>query len=370
MIVGIDASRANRKDKTGVEWYAWHLIQELKKITPEEHKVILYSDSPLTGELAQLPGHWRAKILYWPLKRLWTQLRLSGEMLIHRPDVLWIPAHVFPVIHPQKTVMTVHDLAAFRFPQAYPPFERWYSLWSARYAGKKLWRLIVPSKFTKNEIASAFGLHTLDKIVVVHHGYDTRYRKLDDKPALEAVLKKYHLKRPFVMSVGRLEKKKNTVNIIRAFTQLRPKIELQLALIGLPGYGYEEVKEIIAQSAYKQDIRLLGWLPVKDIALIINAAEIFVFPSIYEGFGIPVLEAMACGTPVVAGSGSSMEEVSGDCAVYVDPHDYEALAREISRLINDKVKKNCLAEKGLAQVKNFSWKKAAQDTLRVLLDEK
>ena len=360
-----------------MEWYAWHLIEQLKTQsanlkTEEPIQFILYSDTALTGELADLPKNWSVKILAWPPKRLWTQFRLSWEMLFHPPDVLWVPAHVFPLIHPKKTVLTVHDVAARRFPYAYSWWERWYSLWSARFALKHLWKIITPSEFTKSELTSDFRLQTSDKIVVVHHGYDSRCRKFEDESALEAVLKKYNIKRPFIMSVGRLEAKKNTVNIIRAFNQLRGSYKLsaisyQLALIGNPGWGYEQVAEAIVQSAYKHDIRLLGWIPPEDIALILNAAEVFVFPSFYEGFGLPVLEAMACGTPVVAGAGSSLEEVGGDCAVYVDPLNTDEIAKVIERLFTDTACRNSLVAQGLARVKNFSWERAARETLAVLL---
>ena len=143
MIIGIDASRANEEQKTGVGWYAWHVIQELKHLTtlPLNHtttrqplRVVLYTNKPLMGDLAVLPEGWSEKVLQWFPGRLWTQIRLSFEMLVNPPDVLFIPAHVFPIIHPKKTVMTVHDIAAIKFPESYNWFERWYSVWSAKFA--------------------------------------------------------------------------------------------------------------------------------------------------------------------------------------------------------------------------------------------
>jgi len=152
MKIGIDASRANDEKKTGVGWYAYHVIQQMKKQTPRDVEVILYTNKPLRGDLADLPENWKENILRWPPKRLWTQIRLSLEMLVHRVDVLFVPAHVVPIIRPKKTVMTVHDIAALKFPDSYNWFERWYSVWSARVALKKLWRVITPSEFTKREL--------------------------------------------------------------------------------------------------------------------------------------------------------------------------------------------------------------------------
>ncbi|MEK7065054.1 MAG: hypothetical protein AAB963_01275, partial [Patescibacteria group bacterium] len=154
MLIGIDASRANEIQKTGVGWYAYFLIQEMKHLSTLalEHfstqggvgakalQFVLYTREPLRGELAKLPENWTVKVLGWAPKRLWTQVRLSWEMLWRAPDVLFVPAHVFPIIHPKKTVMTIHDVAAIKFPKSYGWFERWYSVWSARVALKKLWK--------------------------------------------------------------------------------------------------------------------------------------------------------------------------------------------------------------------------------------
>ena len=179
MVIGIDASRANNKNKTGVEWYTWHLIKNLKKISGTQAgrniQFVLYSREKLTGEIAKLPENWTAKVLSWPPKRLWTQIRLSLEMLISPPDVLFVPSHVFPIIHPKKTVMTIHDVAALRFPESYNKFQRWYTIWSAKTGLKKLWKIIVPSNFTKNELLSMKLEQYADKVSVLYHGYDIKH---------------------------------------------------------------------------------------------------------------------------------------------------------------------------------------------------
>lgn len=378
MLIGIDASRANHAQKTGVEWYAWHIIEQLKtqnaKLkTGESVQFVLYSDTPLTGSLGKLPENWESRVLHWPPKRLWTQVRLSWEMFRNPPDILFIPAHVVPLIHPKKTVMMVHDIAALQFPHTYNWFERWYTLWSAKYALKNLWKIITPSEFTKSELTKlSADSDKLSAIHVVHHGYDTRYKKIDDQNKIQDVLKKYNITRPFFLSVGRLETKKNTMNIVRAFTQYKINnkqltINNQLILIGQPGHGYDEVKEAIVESAYKQDIRLLGWVSPEDVVPIMNAANVFVFPSLYEGFGLPILESFACGTPVIAGSGSSLEEVGGDAALYVDPKSTHDITMAMQKIVSDESTRQALIKKGLERVNNFSWEKSARETLDVLV---
>lgn len=371
MIIGIDASRANVAKKTGVGWYAWHVIQELKKIMPEEIWVVLYTDKPLQGELAELPESWEERVLGWKPGRLWTQFRLSWEMLVHRPDVLWIPAHVFPIIHPKKTVMTLHDIAAVKFPESYNWFEKWYTLWSGRVALKKLWKVITISNFSKNEFKKEFG--NVEKVKAIHLGYDKQYRIIEDKIKNESVLKKYNITKPYLMTIGRLEKKKNTVNIIKAFDKLREEErgkgeELQLLLIGKSGFGYEEVKQAIENSSYKNDIITPGWVENEDLPYLMSAAEVFVFPSLYEGFGIPILEAQACGTPVVCSRGSSLEEIGGDACVYVDPSKVDDIATGIEKVLQDKELRVQNIQRGLERVKEFSWGKCAKETLSLLLD--
>ncbi|MFZ2190366.1 MAG: glycosyltransferase family 1 protein [Candidatus Magasanikiibacteriota bacterium] len=406
MIIGIDASRANEEKKTGVGWYAYHVIQEMKKITPENIRVVLYTNKPLQGELSKLPNGWTEKVLHWsPFGfahgkpwRLWTQVRLSWEMLISPPDVLFIPAHVFPIIHPKKTVMTVHDIAAIKFSNSYNWFEKWYSVWSAKLALKKLWKVIVPSEFTKKELESLKVESRKGKVQVVYHGYNEDYKKLaeNDTEILQK-LKKYEIKKPYLLNIGRLETKKNTQRIIEAFDKLKKNYQLptfdassgraftnyQLVLIGSNGYGYEKIKEAVDTSSYKNDIITPGWVENEDLPYLMNGAEVFVFPSLYEGFGIPVLEAMASGVPVVAsglnGSTSfghaqdksyntASQEVGGDACLYVDPDNIDEIENGILKLIQDREYRMKNIERGLERVKEFSWEKCAKETLDILLN--
>lgn len=369
MIIGIDASRANEEKKTGVGWYAYHVIQEMKKITPDNVRVVLYTNKSLQGELAELPENWEEKVLGWKPGRFWTQVRLSWEMLWYAPDVLFIPAHVFPIIHPKKTVMTLHDIAAIRFPDAYNWFEKWYTLWSAKTALKKLWKVITISEFTKSELSSEFRVQSSEKIKVIHLGFDKIYKKIEDKNKIEEVLEKYNIKQPYLYSVGRLETKKNTINTIKAFEKLKTvNNDLSLVLVGGKGHGYEEVESVINNSKFKNDIITLGWVENSVLPILVNGAEVFVSPSLYEGFGIPVLEAQACSTPVVTAKGSSLEEVGGDGCVYVDPQNVEEIMDSISKLMTDNELRNEKIAKGLKNIKRFSWEKCAKATLEVLIE--
>lgn len=374
MIIGIDASRANQSEKTGVGWYVYFVIQELKNILPPEVKVILYSEVPLRGELAQLPPHWTSKVLRWPPKHFWTQIRMSYEMLVVPPDVLFVPAHVFPLIHPKKTVMTVHDIAAVKFPETYSWFQKWYSLWSAKFAAKKLWRVIVPSEFVKKDILSSFQLKNSDSLSVIYHGYDEKFLEKISEDQKNFFIKKYNLEGPFLLSIGRLEAKKNTARIIKAFEKIKQSQNLngdvqslKLVLVGAPGFGYEEVKDTLNQSVYKDDIFELGWVDKNALPALMQSAQVFVFPSLSEGFGIPVLEAFASGTPVVVSKGSCLEEIGGSGVVVVDALDVNSITQGILHFLKNEYFKNEKIQAGKERVKDFSWKKCAEQVANILL---
>lgn len=375
MIIGIDISRATREQKTGVEWYVFFLITEIKKMLEageisQDISFRVYSDAPVSGSFGEsLPG-WDVRVLRWFPKRFWTQIRLSIEMLFHPPDVLFIPAHVPPLIQPKKTIMTIHDIAAIRYKESYSPFEKWYSLFSAKQAMTSLANIIVPSQFTKTELESIFGKQREQDIFVIPHGYDHSFCVLDTHDAIQ-VARSYGITQPFLLSIGRLEHKKNTVRIIDAFHILKASEEttlqqLQLVLIGKPGYGYEYVAEAIQKSPYRDDIIIPGWVEQRDLPFIMNAASVFVFPSVYEGFGLPILEALACATPVVTTVGHSAQEVGGTAAIYVERERTDDIAKAIRRLLLDTTLYKTQQTAGLLQVAQFSWEKAARETLRVL----
>ncbi|MBI2990148.1 MAG: glycosyltransferase family 4 protein [Candidatus Magasanikbacteria bacterium] len=374
MILGIDASRANTKQRTGVEQYAFNIIQGLKKVLPSDVEVILYSQTALEGELAELPSHWRSKVLSWPPRRLWTQIRLGVEMLFHKPDILFIPAHVPPLLHPRKTVMMIHDVAAFRFPETYNIFERWYSLWSARYALKRLWRIIVPSEFTGKELC-ALTKPSLRKavIAVIHHGFDMRYNIDERNPSTVDVFSKYGLRKPYILSIGRLEEKKNTLRVIQAFNAIKKTVEKklsesQLVLVGKPGHGYESVKRAIDSSPYKADIIELGWVSEQELPYILKEAVVFLFPSLHEGFGLPVLEAFASGTPAIVSKDSASAEIASSAALSVDPLNVEDISDALILLLKDFERREQYKKRGFQRLQDFSWGKAARKTADLLLD--
>ncbi|MBU0648687.1 glycosyltransferase family 4 protein [Patescibacteria group bacterium] len=373
-LIAIEAARPNRAQKTGTEWYGFHVIQEMKKIADPKDQFILYTNKPLHSGLEKMPAdNWREKRLKWPLSRFWTQGRLSLEMLFKAPDVLYIPAHAMPVIHPKKTVVTLHDVGFERYPELYPKPDLWYHRWSVGYTISQAVKIITVSNFSKDELIKFYQIPP-EKIEVTHLGYDAEnYKVIDDKVRIDSVLKKYNIKKPYIFYIGRLEPKKNSLLLIEAFGRYKQKHkddQVSLVLVGRPGFNYIKIRKQVAQCIEKYNLEKwivrTGWIPEAEVPYIYNGAACFVFPSAYEGFGIPLLEAMACGTPVLSSRAASLPEVGQDAVMYFETHEVESLVQGLKKILHDPALQTALREKGFQRVKNFSWRKTAQQTLDIL----
>lgn len=362
MLIGIEATHANKGHRTGVEEVCWQVIQTLKKIIPRSGVgVVLYSNKPLVGELGDLPVNWSVKILSWPFKKGWSQIRLSWQFLFNPPDVFLAPGQLVPVICPKNTISVVHDSAFKAFPQAYWWASRWYLHGMNKLICQKSKLIITPSEFSKRELSKYYNFNQ-GKIIVVPWGYDrAKFKQLTPD---RQILTKYKLTKPFIMSVGRLEEKKNTRRIVQAFNLVRPNHDLQLLLAGAPGVGYGAVQQEIINSPYQNDILVPGWID-NDLPQLLNQAEIFIFPSLYEGFGLPVLEAMACGCPVVCSSGALLE-IGGDGVDYIDYKDVKDIATNLKRLLDDKNYRQKKIDDGLNRVKQFTWQKTGEKIWSIL----
>lgn len=368
MIIGIDASRANRTIKTGVEWYAYYLVEELKKIPLKAgDRFVLYSPDRLNDELGILPPQWQTKILSWPPRYLWTQIRLSWEMIFSPPDVLFVPAHALPVFCRAKTIITLHDLGFERFPKVYSFWQRIYLRFVYRWAASFASKIIVPSEFTKKEIIDLYKINP-QKIEVVYLGYNHNlFKPADDKERVDQVLNQYKIKRPYVLYVGRLEEKKNVGNLINAFQKIVSIIghtlNINLVLLGKSGYGSQKFLLAIENNKF---IKRLDYISSSDLPYFYAGAECFVFPSFYEGFGLPILEAMACGCPVVGSRSASLPEIGGSAIQYFNSQNVEEIVKTILKVIRDKELRETMVLQGLERAQSFSWQKCAQQTINIL----
>ena len=368
MVIGIDASRANREKKTGTEWYSYHLIQELKKIDHENH-YFLYSPNKLKGDLRKIPFNWQEKVLRWPLKYLWTQIRLSLEMIRNQPEILFIPAHALPLIHPKKSIITIHDLGFRKLPEIYSWWQRKYYHFVHWFAVKYADKIIVPSEFTKKELINLYQAKA-EKIFVIPLGYDSKnFQQIQDDDKIKIILEKYRIRKPYLLFVGRLEKKKNLINLVEAFEILKKDqrfVDYQLVLVGKSSYEYNKIKSRITNCQFKSQIIEVGYCSIGDLSYIYSGAEIFIFPSLYEGFGLPLLEAMACGCPIIASAIPTNLEISRNSVLFFDPFEPISIVEAIKKIATDSYLREELIRRGLIRVKDFSWQKTAEKTLVLL----
>lgn len=358
MVIGIDASRANQQHRTGTEWYSFHVIQELKKLIPAEHQVMLYSKQPLLPDLADLPPNWTSRVLAWPPKLLWTQFRLSLEMIISRPDLLYVPAHTIPFIHPKKVLTVIHDAGFDRQKELYGTAERAYHRFSVRLALKDASEIITVSEFSKREMLELYEVAS-ERIKVIPNGFND----LSTIPETD-VLQRNQIQSPYFFYMGRLEHKKNTPRLVQAFAELKQRSTepVQLVLAGSAGFGYNEITQAIQDNQLTNDVKLLGWTSDEDAATLMKHAHAFVFPSLYEGFGIPVLEAMNVGTPVIASNIPALKEVAGDAALFFPSNSSSALANAMETLLTQPQQREQLIQRGKKQVQHYSWKRTAEET--------
>lgn len=367
MIIGIDASRAVKKHKTGVEWYARHVIENLIKIDEKNQFVLYIPKTPDTWlQSLSARSNVRVKRLRWFLPFFWTQGRLSWEMFRRPPEVFFLPASAMPLISPKNTVAVVHDVGFMAFAKAYGFGQRLYLRWSTRRAVKRARKIITISEFSKTEIIKYFKADA-DKIVVTPLGYDKDIFNHEVGEAQD-VLEKYRIAKPYLLYVGRLETKKNILNMLKAFISIHKYKKYQLVLAGSIGFGFAEIFEFIKLHNLAGAVRMTGYASEKDLAVLYRQATAFLFPSLYEGFGLPVLEAMACGTPVICSDTTSLPEITGDAAELVPPNNHKAISDKIIQVLADERLRDNLAYKGLQRAGDFSWVKCAQATSKALIE--
>lgn len=356
MLIGIDTSRVTKEKLTGTEYYSIDIIRAIAKID-SRNRYILYAQRDPLPRLGAMPNNFKAKIM--PFPKLWSQIRLSGEMLFKKPDVLFVPSHTVPIIHPENTVVTLHDLGFKHFPELYPAEELAYHNWTMNFSAHHASQIITPSEFTRQDLIKTYSLDPT-KIHVVWHGFDKEKFRPDAKIK----------KKPYILFIGRLEEKKNVRGMIEAYGMLRKeeRIKHQLILAGSPGFGYDKIKAEIKKlpPEIQKDIIELGYITQNEYVERLQEADIFLFTTFFEGFGMPIIEAFACGTPVVTSNTSSMPEIAGNAAIVVDPYKPFQIASAISKLINNESLKKSYILKGRVRSGLFSWEKAARETLSVL----
>ena len=376
MKIGIDVSKTAIGIKDGINNYVHNLVKYLARID-KTNRYILYPffthTLPPKYEKAYCPenDNFKLKFNNWPkwlVRYLWFKLKKNKKLLLGRVDVLhsscW-EAFEYPY---GKLIATIYDVSFLTHPQFHEPHNIALAndgcLSAVKYADK----IIAISENTKKDIIKYFPCDP-EKIKVIYLGADERF-KVYDKAETDAVLSKYNINKKYIFNAGSIEPRKNLIGLIKAYHSLPGtlKEEYDLIITGSQGWLNSDIYNTVKILGLGDKIRFTGPVPDEDLPYLYNGATIFVYPSFYEGFGLPVLEAMQCGCPVITSDVSSLPEVAGNAALLVDPEDIDDIKNSMNKLLTDEGLRKRLSIKGLEQAGNFSWDKCARETLEVYED--
>jgi glycosyltransferase involved in cell wall biosynthesis len=374
MLIGIDASRATSARPTGTEIYSRELIRALLALD-QRNQYRLYTRERVAPDFfAPLVTFHASRITHHairhtpyairpiPFPRLWTHARLSYEMLTRAPDVLWVPAHVLPLIHPRRSFVTIHDTGQVHFPDAHPPLQRAYHNWAVWWSTRHAARVFADSESTRDDLIRFFRVPP-EKILVVYPAYDAQlYQPIRNPARIESVKARYCLSGDYVLTIGTIQPRKNYARLIEALGKL-PVANCDLVIVGKRGWLHKTIFESVARLGLQTRVHFLDYVPASDLPALVSGARVFVFPSLHEGFGLPILEAQACGTPVVCSMTSSLPEAAGDAALFFDPLDVDAIAGALARALTDDALRAKLIARGFENVKRFSWEVSARQIL-------
>ena len=362
MILGIDCSRYAASQMTGVEVYTNRVIEgilaragslgyeEIRLYVKNHHQVEQLKR--LTGQVGQSV----LKVQLIERGRGWTLLWLSWELFRQPVDVFFVPSHTLPLWLPRKSLLTVHGVEALLFPLAYSWVQRWYQWFAIWWAKKRQVHLMAVSRAVKKDLIKYFGIDKQD-ISVVWNGFDRKEKR--GKKELQE--RKDLLEGEYVLHVGRLEERKNQLRLVEAFEKIAPEFKkLQLVLVGPDGLGSQKIHQKVEQSPVKDRIYMAGYLDRDIVQTLLEKATIFAFPSLAEGFGMPVLEAMDAGVPVVTSKGSATEEVGGEAVVLCDPLSVESIADGLRQFLMDEKLRSQKVREGKKRIEVFSWERCVE----------
>lgn len=377
MRIGIDIRCLAEGKRTGVEEYTLALLQELFLHDRENEYVLFFNawqrKGPDLAWVAEYPNV-ALKTFHFPNKllnlALWYLNFPKLDRLVGGTDIFFLPNLNFAAVSRKtKLVVTAHDLSFELFPETFSWKQRlWHYLVNFRQLVRRADRVIAVSQSTKGDLITEYQVPA-EKILVVPSGIDRRFRRMDrNDPDLMRVKEKYHLPYRFILFLGTFEPRKNIGALIRSYQVLQRSgnetlKKYDLVLAGTRGWECDDIFRMYEASPCRERIHLPGFIADEDKVALYNLASVFVYPSFYEGFGFPPLEAMACGTPVIVSHSSALPEVVGAAGLMIDPYQPDELYQALASVLGNQVLMTDLAEKGLKQAESFSWERSARDTL-------
>ncbi len=355
MRIGIDAHSAHQR-KTGIGVYTQNLVRALQAVDGA-NEYFLYGEG--TAKNLRTVARIARENTYLPYKSWADKL-----------DILHVPGYGAPLVSHGTLVVTVHDLIGMIYPENLALMSRFYwGTWLPMVVSRAD-RIIADSLSTKRDLMRLLAVPE-SKIRVIALAADPRYRPIKDATALHQLKKRFNLAKPFALYVGTVEPRKNLHRVIEAWARMRARVKAphQLVITGFQAWAYSEVSDLVRRLGIKRDVVFTGYVRDEELPLLYNASDLFIFPSLYEGFGMPVLEAMACGVPVLTANTSSLPEVAGDAARLADPMDTAGMADAMQEILEDGALRQRLSEAGQRRASQFSWDQTARETLSVYLEK-
>ena len=362
ILIGIDGNEANVQRKVGISEYAFELLKQFEKFQISNITFQIYLKDNPASDLPKEREGWKYVIV--KPGKFWTQLGLPLYLYTHnpKPDVFFSLTHYSPRFSPVPTAMAVMDLAFLRFPDTFNTSDLYQLKSWTQYSVKKATRVFTISEASKNDILKYYQIP--EKRVVVTHLGIKPLQHMNDQLSVTDVKKKYSLQSPYYLFVSTLQPRKNIVKLIEAFAKLKD-VKTDLIIVGKKGWLYEPILAAPEKYNVSERVKFLDFAPNEDLPGLYKGAIAYVFPSLYEGFGLTLLEAMKYDCPVITSKVSSLPEAGGEAALYVDPESVDSIAEAMEK-ITDKTLREKLIAKGHEQIKKFSWEKTARETLKVL----
>ena len=366
MRIAIDAHSVGAK-LAGNESYAVNLIEALAQIDSANQYTIYVTTAEARDRFS---GRWsnfkvRSTLPHTPLIRI--PITLSAELRKHPVDVLHVQ-FTAPPFCPCPVVVSIHDLSFEHLPETFNRRSRTQLRLTVRHSARRATRILTLSEHTRRDIIDTYGIDP-ERINAIPLAAPDHFAPVTDSKELQRVRHNYGISGDYILSVGSIQPRKNLVRLVRAYASLRGEFSTdklpKLLLVGKRAWLYDETLRTLDETGVRDSVVLTGYVPETDLPALYSGALCFVYPSYFEGFGLPPLEAMKCGAPVVVGNRTSLPEVVGDAALSVDPFDVDAIAAAIRRLIKDSALRRDLSVKGQKRAAEFTWQKTARKTLMV-----
>jgi glycosyltransferase involved in cell wall biosynthesis len=370
MHIGIDAHAIGAR-QGGNETYIRNLVKALAEID-ERNRYTLYLANACAAEewrdgFVKRHANFEIRSLPPPTPLVRVPVALAFELRLRPVDLLHVQ-YTAPPFCPVPVIATIHDLAFEHLPQTFTRRGSLQMKLTVRSTAKKAARIATVSEYSRQDLLRTYKLPP-EKVVVTYNGVESHFTSQPNSAdEVERIRRRFGIDRDYILAVGSLQPRKNLVRLIRVYARLRSeqeKFKHQLVIVGRQLWLADEIFAEVRKQQWADDVILTGYVADEDLPALYRAAAAFVYPSIFEGFGLPPLEAMACGTPVVTSNTSSLPEVVGDAAVLIDPYDEQKLANALLRIVNDELLRVRLRKQGIERVKKFTWRAAAEKTLQL-----